>query len=124
MAMTEHAVVITGGGPNGLMLAAELALANIDVATVERRDSQDLAGLRAGGLYARTIEVLDQRRIADRFLAERQAAQVAGFAGVRLDISDFPTRPLRTRTVAERHRTHPGRLGRRARGAGRSLTVR
>ena len=57
----EHAVAIAGGGPTGLMLAGELALAGVDVAIVERRDSQDLAGLRAGGLHARTIEVLDQR---------------------------------------------------------------
>ena len=90
--MTEHAVVIAGGGPTGLMLAGELALAGVDVAIVERRDSQDLAGSRAGGLHARTIEVFDQRGIADRFLSEGQVAQVAGFAGVRLDISDFPTR--------------------------------
>jgi 2-polyprenyl-6-methoxyphenol hydroxylase-like FAD-dependent oxidoreductase len=88
----EHAAAIAGGGPTGLMLAGELALAGVDVAIVERRDSQDLAGLRAGGLHARTIEVLDQRGIADRFLSEGQVAQVAGFAGVRLDISDFPTR--------------------------------
>jgi 2-polyprenyl-6-methoxyphenol hydroxylase-like FAD-dependent oxidoreductase len=90
--MTEHAVVIAGGGPTGLMLAGELALAVVDVAIVERRASQDLPGSRAGGLHARTIEVLDQRGIADRFLAEGQVAQVAGFASVRLDISDFPTR--------------------------------
>ncbi len=90
--MTEHAVVIAGGGPTGLMLAAELALAGVDVAIVERRPSQDLAGSRAGGLHARTIEVFDQRGIADRFLSEGQVAQVAGFAGVRLDISAFPTR--------------------------------
>src|SRR5437762_2970676 len=90
--MTEHAVVIAGGGPTGLMLAAELALAGIDVAIVERRASQDLPGSRAGGLSSRTIEVFDQRGIADRFLAEGQVAQVAGFASVRLDISDFPTR--------------------------------
>ncbi len=88
----EHAVVIAGGGPTGLMLAGELALAGVDVAIVERRDSQDLAGSRAGGLHARTIEVLDQRGIADRFLAEGQVAQVAGFAWIPLDISDFPTR--------------------------------
>ncbi len=75
-----------------MMLAAELALAKVDVAIVERRASQDLAGSRAGGLHSRTIEVLDQRGIADRFLAEGQTAQVAGFAGVRFDISDFPTR--------------------------------
>ena len=90
--MTEHAVVIAGGGPTGLMLAGELALAGVDVAIVERRASQDLPGSRAGGLQARTIEVLDQRGIADRFLAEGQKAQVAGFASTKLDISDFPTR--------------------------------
>src|ERR671914_431688 len=92
VAMTEHAVVIAGGGPTGLMLAGELALAGVDVAIVERRPSQDLPGSRAGGLHARTIEILDQRGIADRFLSEGQVAQVAGFASVRLDISDFPTR--------------------------------
>jgi 2-polyprenyl-6-methoxyphenol hydroxylase-like FAD-dependent oxidoreductase len=90
--MTEHAVVIAGGGPTGLMLAGELALAGVDVAIVERRASQDLAGARAGGLHSRTIEILDQRGIADRFLAEGQTAQVAAFAGTPLDISDFPTR--------------------------------
>jgi 2-polyprenyl-6-methoxyphenol hydroxylase-like FAD-dependent oxidoreductase len=90
--MTEHAVVVVGGGPTGLMLAAELALAGVDVAIVERRANQDIVGSRAGGLHARTIEVLDQRGIADRFLAEGQVAQVAGFAMNRLDISDFPTR--------------------------------
>jgi 2-polyprenyl-6-methoxyphenol hydroxylase-like FAD-dependent oxidoreductase len=89
---TVHAVVIAGGGPTGLMLAGELALAGVDVLIVERRPGQELAGSRAGGLHARTIEVLDQRGIADRFLSEGQQAQVAGFAGVQLDISDFPTR--------------------------------
>ena len=92
MQMTEHAVVIAGGGPTGLMLAGELALAGVDVAIVERRASQELAGSRAGGLHSRTIEVLDQRGIADRFLSEGQVAQVASFARVPLDISDFPTR--------------------------------
>jgi 3-(3-hydroxy-phenyl)propionate hydroxylase len=90
--MMKHAVVIAGGGPTGLMLAAELALARVDVAIVERRESQDIAGSRAGGLHARTIEVLDQRGVADRFLSQGQIAQVAGFALIPLDISDFPTR--------------------------------
>jgi 2-polyprenyl-6-methoxyphenol hydroxylase-like FAD-dependent oxidoreductase len=90
--MTKHAVVIAGGGPTGLMLAGELALARVDVAIVERRANQDLPGSRAGGLHSRTIEVLDQRGIADRFLAEGKVAQVASFAMAPLDISDFPTR--------------------------------
>ena len=90
--MTEHAVVIAGAGPTGLMLAGELALAGVDVAVVERRASQELLGSRAGGLHARTLEVLDQRGIADRFLAEGKKAQVAGFAATKFDISDFPTR--------------------------------
>jgi 3-(3-hydroxy-phenyl)propionate hydroxylase len=90
--MTEHAVVIAGGGPTGLMLAGELALAGVDVAVVERRATQDLPGRRAGGLHSRTLEVLDQRGIVDRFLAEGQVAQVASFGSTRLDISDFPTR--------------------------------
>ena len=90
--MTEHAVVIAGAGPTGLMLAGELALAGVDVAIVERRASQELTGSRAGGLHARTIEVLDQRGIADRFLSEGKVAQAVGFARTQLDMSDFPTR--------------------------------
>ncbi|MGH8792097.1 MAG: FAD-dependent monooxygenase [Stackebrandtia sp.] len=93
MRTTEHAVVIAGGGPTGLMLAGELALAGVDVAVVERRASQDLVGSRAGGLHSRTIEILDQRGIADRFLSEGQVAtQVGEFCGVPLDLSGFPTR--------------------------------
>src|SRR5262245_48139060 len=93
--MTEHAVVIAGGGPTGMMLAAELALAKVDVAIVERRAEQDLDGSRSGGLglLSRTIEVLDQRGVADRFLSEGQVVHDWGeFAGVRMGISDFPTR--------------------------------
>ena len=90
--MTNHAVVIAGGGPTGLMLAGELALAGVDVAIVERRPDQQLSGARALGISSRTIEVLDQRGIADRFLSAGRPAQVTGFAVTRLDISDFPTR--------------------------------
>jgi 2-polyprenyl-6-methoxyphenol hydroxylase-like FAD-dependent oxidoreductase len=89
---TKHAVVIAGGGPTGLMLAGELALARVDVAIVERRESRDLAGLRAGGLHMRTIEVLDQRGIAERFISQGQLHQITPFARVALDISDSPTR--------------------------------
>jgi len=90
--ITEREVVIAGGGPTGVMLAAELALAGIDVVIVERRPNQELVGSRSGGLHSRTLEILDQRGIVDRFLAEGQKAQTAGFAGVKFDLSDFPTR--------------------------------
>lgn len=92
MAQRDADVLIAGAGPTGLMLAAELALAGVEVAVVERRADPNLAGSRAGGLHSRSIEVLDQRGVADRFLSQGQAAQVAGFAWIPLDISDFPTR--------------------------------
>jgi 3-(3-hydroxy-phenyl)propionate hydroxylase len=91
-ASTEHAVVIAGGGPTGMMLAAELTVAGVDVVVVERRANHDLDSSRAGGLNARTLEVLDQRGVADRFLAEGRPTQIHMFAGVLLDIGDFPTR--------------------------------
>ena len=90
--MTEHAVVVAGGGPTGLMLAGELALAGVDVVIVERRTTQDLDGSRARGLLPRTIEVLDQRGIAERFVSAGQVYPAHGFALIPLDISDFPTR--------------------------------
>jgi 2-polyprenyl-6-methoxyphenol hydroxylase-like FAD-dependent oxidoreductase len=90
--MSEHAVVVAGGGPAGMMLAAELALAKVDVAILERRPDHVLFGSRAGGFHARTIEVLDQRGVADRFLAEGQVAQASMLATTVLDMSDFPTR--------------------------------
>ncbi|HEX6602346.1 MAG TPA: FAD-dependent monooxygenase, partial [Solirubrobacterales bacterium] len=88
----EHAVVIAGGGPAGMMLAAELALAQVDVAIVERRPDHELIGSRAGGFLSRTIEVLDQRGVAARFLAEGQVHEAMPFGATMLDIGDFPTR--------------------------------
>lgn len=90
--LTEHAVVIAGGGPTGMMLAGELAIAGTDVVVVEPRTSQDVDGSRAGGLHSRTIEVLDQRGIAQRFLEAGQVHPTVGFSGIPLDVSDFPTR--------------------------------
>ncbi len=92
MSRTEHAVVIAGAGPAGMTLAAELALANVDVALVERRPNHNLVGSRAGGFHSRTIEMLDQRGVAERFLGEGQTAQAAMFSTTVLDMSDFPTR--------------------------------
>jgi 2-polyprenyl-6-methoxyphenol hydroxylase-like FAD-dependent oxidoreductase len=102
-AAAAHDVVIAGGGPTGLMLAGELKLAGVNVAIVERRARQDLPGSRAGGLHARTIEVLDQRGIAGRFLAEGQLAGAVGFASVKLDIGGYPTRHPYTLGLWQNH---------------------
>jgi 3-(3-hydroxy-phenyl)propionate hydroxylase len=103
--MREHAVVIAGGGPTGLVLAGELALAGVDVAIVERRASQDLTGSRAGGLHARTIEVFDQRGIADRFVLQgtRHPAVLFHTHLVPLDLSDLPTRRNYTLGLFQNH---------------------
>ncbi|HEU0030368.1 MAG TPA: FAD-dependent monooxygenase [Kofleriaceae bacterium] len=101
--MTSHAVVIAGAGPTGLMLAGELALAGVDLVVVERRLDQELDGARAGGLHARTIEVLDQRGIAERFLAEGQVGQIVRFASTPLDLGDFPTRHPYGLALWQRH---------------------
>lgn len=85
-------VIVVGSGPAGMMLAGELALAGVVPIVVERRTSAELAGSRAGGFHSRTIELLDQRGIADRFLAAGRTAQTARFGTSVLDISDFPTR--------------------------------
>ncbi|HKZ14425.1 MAG TPA: FAD-dependent monooxygenase [Solirubrobacterales bacterium] len=90
--MTEHSVVIAGGGPTGMMLAAELTLAGVDALILERRPSHELDGSRAGGLHSRAIELLDQRGVADRFLTEGYTAQIISFGETKIDISDFPTR--------------------------------
>src|SRR5919106_4251162 len=102
--MSEHAVVIVGGGPTGMMLGAELALANIDVAIVERRAGQDVGPVRSRGLLSRTIEVFDQRGVADRFLSEGQVVHAWGeFAGVQMGISDFPTRHNYVLALSQNH---------------------
>ena len=114
--MGEHAVVIAGGGPTGLMLAGELALAGVDVAIVERRASQDLVGFRGRGLHSRTIEVFDQRGIAERFLSQGQLHRVGpSFPHTMLDISDLPTRHSYFLALWQQHIERIARrLGRRA----------
>ena len=85
-------VLVVGSGPTGMMLAGELALAGVEVSVIERRPDAELVGSRAGGFHSRTIEILDQRGIAERFLAAGRTAQTARFGTTVLDIGDFPTR--------------------------------
>jgi 2-polyprenyl-6-methoxyphenol hydroxylase-like FAD-dependent oxidoreductase len=96
-------VIVAGGGPTGMMLAGELALAGVDAAIVERRPTPELAGSRAGGFHSRTIEILDQRGIVDRFLAEGTPVQAAFFGTTKLDVSDFPTRHPYTLGLWQNH---------------------
>lgn len=102
VATIAHAVVIAGGGPTGMMLAAELTLAGVDVAIVERRENPELAGSRAGGLHSRTLEVLDQRGVAERFISQGQIHKVVHFH-TPLDLSDFPTRHNYTLALWQNH---------------------
>ena len=95
-------VVIVGGGPTGLMLAGELALAGVDVAILERRPTPERAGSGGRGFHSRTIEILDQRGIADRFLAAGQIADPA-HAGSGMKVSDFPTRHPYTLGLGQPH---------------------
>jgi 3-(3-hydroxy-phenyl)propionate hydroxylase len=100
---TECAVAIVGGGPTGMMLAAELTLAGVDALVLERRSNHELDGSRAGGLHSRAIELLDQRGAADRFLAEGKPTQVSWFGGTTLDMSDFPTRHPYGLALTQKH---------------------
>src|SRR6185503_18074130 len=101
--MSKHSVVIAGAGPTGMMLAAELQLAGIDVAIVEKRATQELVGSRAGGLHTRTIEVLDQRGVAERFVSQGQKYPIVHFHLVSLNVSDQPTRHNYTLGLWQNH---------------------
>ncbi|MEU7926881.1 rifampin monooxygenase [Micromonospora sp. NPDC049801] len=61
-------VIIAGGGPTGLMLAGELRLHDVRVVVLER-DAEPTRFVRSLGLHARSIEIMDQRGLLERFLA-------------------------------------------------------
>ncbi len=116
--MTGHAVVIAGGGPTGLMLAGELALAGVDVAIVERRTSQDARG------PARRRPARPHHRGA-RPAWDRRPVPVGGDGGAGRGLRRNPAghqrlshaTPVRPRAVADPHRAVAGGVGRRARRA-------
>ncbi|MER5511874.1 FAD-dependent monooxygenase [Streptomyces sp. NPDC002766] len=84
-------VLIAGAGPTGLMLACELRLAGADVVVAEQLPERT-GESRAGGLHSRTLEVLDQRGVVDRFLAAGDLTPVGHFSGLWLDFDEFQSR--------------------------------
>ncbi|MCP2295213.1 3-(3-hydroxy-phenyl)propionate hydroxylase [Nocardia amikacinitolerans] len=84
-------VVIAGAGPTGLMLACELRILGLEVALLDALPART-GESRAGGIHARTMEILDQRGMLDGVLTQGRPLQAGHFAGIPLDFSDFATR--------------------------------
>jgi 3-(3-hydroxy-phenyl)propionate hydroxylase len=85
-------VIIAGAGPTGLTLATELRRGGVDVLLLDRQAERGVDGSRAAGLQPRTVEMLDQRGIVDRFLAAGAPSNLPSFAGIKLDYSQLPSR--------------------------------
>ncbi|HEY4454816.1 MAG TPA: FAD-dependent monooxygenase [Pseudonocardiaceae bacterium] len=85
-------VIIAGAGPTGLTLATELRRGGTDVLLLDRQPQRGVDGSRAAGLQPRTIELFDQRGVADRFVAVGSPSDLPNFAGIKLDYSSLPTR--------------------------------
>ncbi|WP_328393398.1 FAD-dependent monooxygenase [Nocardia sp. NBC_00416] len=98
--MESTDVVIAGAGPTGLMLACELRLAGVDVALFDGLPART-GESRAGGIHARTMEILDQRGMLDRLMARGRPMQAGHFSGLRMDFSDLDTRYPYTLAVVQ-----------------------
>ncbi|PNG92790.1 FAD-dependent monooxygenase [Streptomyces malaysiensis] len=99
-------VVIAGAGPNGLMLACELALAGVRPVVLERLTEPHDAQ-RANGLVGQVIRMLDRRGLYERLLAPGTAptppepADRFTFGAFPLHLGDLPDNPLYTFLVPQ-----------------------
>ncbi|MFJ8432171.1 FAD-dependent monooxygenase [Kitasatospora sp. NPDC094019] len=73
-------VIVVGGGPTGLMLACELRLHGVEVVVLERL-TERTGESRGRGLHARSVEIMDQRGLLERFLAVSEKFRVGGLFG-------------------------------------------
>jgi 2-polyprenyl-6-methoxyphenol hydroxylase-like FAD-dependent oxidoreductase len=74
-------VIVAGGGPTGVMLASELRLRGVHVVVLDK-EAEPTRVVRSLGLHARSVEVMDQRGLLERFLALGQQYPVGRFAGI------------------------------------------
>jgi 2-polyprenyl-6-methoxyphenol hydroxylase-like FAD-dependent oxidoreductase len=82
MGVREFDVIIAGGGPTGMMLAIELRLRGVDVLVLEK-DAEPPPFVRSLGLHVRSIEIMDQRGLLERFLENGRQSPIRGFfAGI------------------------------------------
>src|SRR5919197_3627298 len=97
-------VIVAGGGPTGMMLAGELRLHGVHVVVLDK-ETEPTRIVRSLGLHARSIEMMDQRGLLDRFLAHGQQYPIGGsFAGIRKPQPDrLDTAPLDLLGIPQTH---------------------